>query len=721
MSSQGESSRSRFSSKLRNVFKSSKKSESQAAPAPEIKTEPKPAPKPEAIDEPNKINESFIYTDLIASKNEIRLVTIEPAQSSEAPIVASLHHASFDDNPQYDALSYTWGSPVDPIAITLNDQTFNVTQGLHLALTSFRLPSAPRTLWIDAVCINQFSIPERNVEVRRMRTIYKRCAHTLIWLGPAFENSDILLEFMAWEDRRLLDPTLDGLTDKEASERYERCMADTSFQHIWVALKQLTELPYWKRMWIVQEVAFGTSPQVCVGSKSCSFWDALIRVLSSLAAEMELKDPGDWANPIWTALMASNMPSTICIERTDIGVKKDPSWLGYTLCRYRNSGAKEPKDKVIALLGFLEESGIEYDEFLTIDYKKPVFELYLEVFKYCTGVQREQRTKEQARIGSKTAMVLSMSLSYDAVAAQEAEATGRHLSGSEIQTKSESEDFMSRAHGAFNIICAAGLYAPPRDGVLETNFKGKEAVVISPSEAKGRDQFPSWLPDWSHPCPSQSIDDLSCNRFKVGGNTPSFCSYSDDNRVITIFGCALTQLAHVSSPLQSHKPSTIDLVQTVSEWYEVTKKMTKKSGLWSPQRFWQTLTFDSYLNRWSTEAPPQWFNLTPSILHKTASSKKLLKDSVTLSNEFIQMIATTLPGRRFALTQELIYAVVPETAIAGDVVVVLWGVDLPVIMRRRAEGGWLLVGECYVAGMMEGGILMTAVQAGMEAEDFEIY
>ncbi|PVH73898.1 hypothetical protein DL98DRAFT_393687, partial [Cadophora sp. DSE1049] len=159
-----------------------------------------------------------------------------------------------DDNPQYDALSYTWGSPIDPVAITLNNQPFNVTQGLHLALTSFRLPTTPRTLWIDAICINQFSIPERNVEVRRMRTIYKRCAHTLIWLGPAFKNSDVLLDFMAWEDRRLLDPT------------YERCMADSSFQHIWVALKQLTELPYWQRMWIVQEVAFGTSPQVCVGS-----------------------------------------------------------------------------------------------------------------------------------------------------------------------------------------------------------------------------------------------------------------------------------------------------------------------------------------------------------------------------------------------------------------------------------------------------------------------
>jgi len=721
MSSHVGRSKSRFSNKLRNVFKSSKKDETGTTSALETKPKPELEPKPEAIDEPNKINEAFKYTPLITTKNEIRLVTIEPALSSSAPIIASLHHASFDNNPEYDALSYTWGSPIDPVAITLNDQAFNVTQSLHLALTSLRLPNTPRTLWIDAICINQFSIPERNVEVRRMRTIYKRCAHTLIWLGPAFRNSDILLEFMAWEDKRLLDPNLDGLTDKEASERYERCMADMKYQDIWVALKELTELPYWQRMWIVQEVAFGTSPQVCVGSKSCSFWDALIRVLSSLAAEMELKDPGDWANPIWTELTDRNMPNTICIERMDVDVKKDASWFAYTLCRYRNSGAKDPNDKVIALLGFLEESGVEFDEYLTVDYEKPVWELYLEVFKYCIAVPRERRTDDQARIGSKTAFVLDMSFSYDAAAYQEAVAAGRRLSTLENQVKHDSEEPVSRAHGALNIICAAGLYAPPRDGLPEIESKGKEVVVFEPEEAKGGDHFPTWLPNWSRPSPSQSIDDLSCNRFQVGGNTPTACTYSDDNKVITIFGCALTQLAHLGSPLQSHKPTSIELVRTVSEWYEMTKKMTKKPGVWSPQRFWQTVTFDSYLNRWSTEAPPQWFELTPSILQKTASSKKLLKDPVTLSNEFIQMIAMTLPGRRFALTNELIYAVVPETAVIGDVVVVLWGVDLPVIMRRRVGGGWLFVGECYMAGMMQGGILMTAVQAGLEAEDFNIY
>ena len=128
MSSHVGRSKSRFSNKLRNVFKSSKKDETGTTSALETKPKPELEPKPEAIDEPNKINEAFKYTPLITTKNEIRLVTIEPALSSSAPIIASLHHASFDNNPEYDALSYTWGSPIDPVAITLNDQAFNVTQ-----------------------------------------------------------------------------------------------------------------------------------------------------------------------------------------------------------------------------------------------------------------------------------------------------------------------------------------------------------------------------------------------------------------------------------------------------------------------------------------------------------------------------------------------------------------------------------------------------------------
>ena len=38
----------------------------------------------------------------------------------------------------------------------------------------------------------------------------------------------------------------------------------------------------------------------------------------------------------------------------------------------------------------------------------------------------------------------------------------------------------------------------------------------------------------------------------------------------------------------------------------------------------------------------------------------------------------------------------------GDIVAVLLGCDVPMILRCRDEGGWTVVGECYLHGVMDG-------------------
>lgn len=54
----------------------------------------------------------------------------------------------------------------------------------------------------------------------------------------------------------------------------------------------------------------------------------------------------------------------------------------------------------------------------------------------------------------------------------------------------------------------------------------------------------------------------------------------------------------------------------------------------------------------------------------------------------------------------------------GDVVVVLFGGRIPFILREREEGGWILIGECYVHGVMNGEALKGD---DVEEEDFVIY
>jgi hypothetical protein len=63
----------------------------------------------------------------------------------------------------------------------------------------------------------------------------------------------------------------------------------------------------------------------------------------------------------------------------------------------------------------------------------------------------------------------------------------------------------------------------------------------------------------------------------------------------------------------------------------------------------------------------------------------------------------------------------PNTLEIDDVVVLLYGGDIPYVLRPRPEGGYVLVGEAYVHGVMLGE-LMPKVDAGdYEEKIWDIY
>ncbi len=59
-------------------------------------------------------------------------------------------------------------------------------------------------------------------------------------------------------------------------------------------------------------------------------------------------------------------------------------------------------------------------------------------------------------------------------------------------------------------------------------------------------------------------------------------------------------------------------------------------------------------------------------------------------------------GRRLLLTSSGNIGLAPSRAAPGDLVVVLLGAPVPHVLRKRDDGGYTLVGECYVHGIMAG-------------------
>jgi hypothetical protein len=107
---------------------------------------------------------AFPYRALDAAKAEIRLLTLR-AGSWDDNIKCKLAHVSLHSNPDYEALSYTWGELEGLICILVDGHICEVRPDLEIALRHLCLEDKDRVLWIDALCINQDDISERNAQV----------------------------------------------------------------------------------------------------------------------------------------------------------------------------------------------------------------------------------------------------------------------------------------------------------------------------------------------------------------------------------------------------------------------------------------------------------------------------------------------------------------------------------------------------------------------------
>ncbi|MCJ1456001.1 hypothetical protein MMC28_006358 [Mycoblastus sanguinarius] len=229
---------------------------------------------------------------------EIRILVIDRVTDSEA--VCSLRHVKLPTGldgrqlaprlrlgkrPWYDALSYTWGSSGTSRSITVDGKSMPVTENLWLALRKLRTVRAllPWRFWIDAICINQLDVPERNAQVQRMADIYANGNRTVVWLGEATEcfalvNKCIKHLFYWILGRRFLLRRMGSNGIEEimvANNNETRAELDKFFRRwqrlydkkraLWPAVSNFLKRPWFRRLWVIQEVVLAAKIRLQVG------------------------------------------------------------------------------------------------------------------------------------------------------------------------------------------------------------------------------------------------------------------------------------------------------------------------------------------------------------------------------------------------------------------------------------------------------------------------
>ncbi|KAH6702821.1 heterokaryon incompatibility protein-domain-containing protein [Leptodontidium sp. MPI-SDFR-AT-0119] len=185
----------------------------------------------------------FTYQPLELGSSQFRILELYPGPFGDR-ISCSIIKSSLDSKPEYEALSYTWGNPRHLRWISLNGFDHPITASLEVALQYLRNTDAVRRLWVDALCINQMDSEERSHQVNQMRSIYQSASTVLAWLGPHRDHSEIGLN--------LIEELAQPLLQKTPGQTIP--VGELDLNAIG-PVRNLLYRPYWRRVWILQEVA----------------------------------------------------------------------------------------------------------------------------------------------------------------------------------------------------------------------------------------------------------------------------------------------------------------------------------------------------------------------------------------------------------------------------------------------------------------------------------
>ncbi|KAI0542551.1 heterokaryon incompatibility protein-domain-containing protein [Xylaria digitata] len=354
---------------------------------------------------------STMYRSLEIERREIRLLRLHPSKSFDDVIKCSLFHASLDNLPQYEALSYVWGPLEFRQQILVEENSFGITENLQCALRHLRHDMVDRVLWVDAVCTNQGDIAERNHQVTLMKEIYSRCTRDLAWLGPnpgssridpgkrgsrgddsTISNGDLkhlqrgmrIFRDMLHHDAE----TLDGMLHRwQSRQRFRAGTRDKTPR--WIlsyddqeALTYLfREAPLWSRIWVMQELSCANHVLLVAGTETLDWEDVALFLRDDNKPYADaFHVTGGHSSLNGAVVTIFEVIQTIQQQRRimkDVDEGKYESKLIDVLARFRYADLRDPRDVIYGLLGLVSELHP-----VRVNYGKPAWELFADVTKF---------------------------------------------------------------------------------------------------------------------------------------------------------------------------------------------------------------------------------------------------------------------------------------------------------------------------------------------------
>lgn len=686
------------------------------------------------------------YRYMPLNAGEIRMVEIEAGLGSSVIRCAIVHdqlnkyraHSSDDRfGTTYEALSYTWGNSTKKESIELfdrcssrsrditgNAQSFrwlHVTSNCAAALRRLRHKSEKRRVWIDAICIDQSNIAERNSQVRLMAQIYRNARRAIVYLGDAsVKESDAISTLIYLHQSKSL------------------CVSDLLHDERVGAVQHLLARPWFSRIWVLQEVYMATSAVALFGVGSYS-WTNLVSMLH------------ESKRLLWN-LIQIPLPYAIQVQDDNLCAKN----LFDLLCRSRHCAATDPRDKYFALLSMVEDA--ETND-LAADYSKDVSDIFTKLAIYLLEhIGLDFLTAVEGSFGSGTLpswvpdwssstglghLPQSKDIVKRAGGARE-RATfrleTRYLPDPDVDTKLM--DLLLEADGLEEEYFATIFQDPDfvmqhrseRASSIVVNWDGRsqdhhqtyEEMIEHRGGAEGWSNFPRGTGIHLNPTPEDWS--VVVGQYCMDAKIPTNGNDSLQMPVFTISGVSVDTVEYVT-PVCALAGN--DISETIAKWYRdirdhisepdeyVNVDFDVHERLTSSSLSQEHRILDSFYRAITWEAMHSYTSLK---LDDTTNIDSLPHERIDLDTDlagFSAAVQLATTNRMIFITTDKRLGLCPAETQIGDEVAVFCGAVYPCVLRKVAQSSCfnLVGGNCYLQGIMDG----EMIQEKTKLEEFVIW
>ncbi|KAF7189464.1 Heterokaryon incompatibility protein 6, OR allele [Pseudocercospora fuligena] len=210
-----------------------------------------------------------------------RIASVLPGRQGD-PIQCRIQEVSLKDTGvRFIALSYCWNSTTAEEIIWVDGRPLKVTSNLYAALRNARATTTVVNLWIDQICVDQQNIIDRNEQVGKMGAIFRAASGVIVWLGQEGHGTAAAMELP--KRIRRFWPSLaqnpGELTD--SSKTPPEC--PVWGEGAWPAFIMLLTRPWFRRLWIIQEIVCARDIVVTCGNAT-AFWDDFVQLVQIIEA-----------------------------------------------------------------------------------------------------------------------------------------------------------------------------------------------------------------------------------------------------------------------------------------------------------------------------------------------------------------------------------------------------------------------------------------------------